>query len=277
MFNRVVKALAYTFLSISDPIEKKHWFLTPEQHAIEFLIMNTFYLITMYLGYKLLKRNQIINKNRPLMVKDIGSIINYILAAILIINVILNLIYKCVRGWRVVFFMLQPCHIVSSIYAYCLLTPNYGKGREVFKISVYYIFVTVLALAAPDTVDLTLPFEVHNFFIQHYALLLAPITLQMYRYDIKFEWSYALISESLIGLAHFVVFEICSFFSGTNINYMLFPPPLGDFDYLIQETYRVVIGGLIFLVSLFFGYLAIIIGSKLRSVFLIKTTKNKIK
>eukprot|EP01132_Coremiostelium_polycephalum_P007754 gene7754-9539_t len=90
----------------------------------------------------------------------------------------------------------------------------------------------VAALAAPDTTDLILPFEVTNFYVQHYALLIAPFILHIYKYSIKLKWGYAMISSSFVGFAHFILFEICSLFSGININYMLSPPPLGNLSFL---------------------------------------------
>ncbi|KAN0023206.1 hypothetical protein ACTFIU_011369 [Dictyostelium citrinum] len=268
----LIEVIGETFLSISDPIDHRHWFLSKEQHAYEFIFMNLFYLVVIFIGINLNKKREHENqrKSKPTTEKDYPSLLNKIVAIILAINVFLNLIYKCLRGWRVVFFMLQPCHIVSTIYCYCLLTNNYQFGRKVFKISIYYILVTIAALVAPDLADLTLPFECYNFFIQHYALLIAPFLLQAYRYNIEFELPYALISQGLFGISHFFVFEIFSFISGTNINYMLFPPPLGEFSYLTQESYRIGIAFILFILALGIGRLVILIGSKIRSSLLVK-------
>jgi hypothetical protein len=45
------------------------------------------------------------------------------------------------------------------------------------QIGLHYMFFTTLAIAVPDTTQLQLPFEVANFWIQHYVLLITPIWL----------------------------------------------------------------------------------------------------
>ncbi|EFA75521.1 transmembrane protein [Heterostelium album PN500] len=125
----------------------------------------------------------------------------------------------------------------------------------------------ISALAFPDLTDLTQPGEIPNFFVQHYALLIAPVVIHMYKFPTRFHIGYALMSTGICGLAHHVVFEICSLISGININYMLFPPPLGfDLNELLLDltggrvtanVYRCIIGPLLNLLSWPLGAIAI--------------------
>ncbi|KAF2071884.1 hypothetical protein CYY_006811 [Polysphondylium violaceum] len=261
MIDITTKYLVQVFHTISDPIDERHWFLSPEQHALEFIYMNLTYILVIIFGSYLLKGR----KSKITVVNDKKDhILVKLVALVLAINVIMNLIYKTSKSCRQLFFMLQPCHVVSCVYIFCLLTNNYQRGLKVFKVSIYMIFVTVAALVRPDTTDLTLQYEVLNFYIQHYALLFAPFILQIYRYNIEFEWGYALISSGIFGIAHFFFFEIFSFISGININYMLFPPPLGSFDHMVQETYRIIIAVLLFFLSWLLGLAVIKISNVLR-------------
>ncbi|KYR01572.1 transmembrane protein [Tieghemostelium lacteum] len=263
----VIESISNVFSSISDPISDKHWFLTPQQHAHEFIIMNAICMLLIIVGRSMVSNEKLgtLKKSKSSLTHGPAkSIVPTLLATVLIINVILNVIYKTIRGWRILFFMFQPCHVVSCIYAYCLLTDNIARGTQVFKLSIYYIFVTVAALIAPDLTDLQLPFEQHNFFIQHYALLISPFVLHIYKYNIEFQWSHALMSGGLIGLTHFSLFEILSFISGINLNYMLFPPPLGDFSYLAQESYRILTTVTLVNLSWFLGYLVVLISNALK-------------
>eukprot|EP01133_Synstelium_polycarpum_P019064 gene19064-22829_t len=265
----LIQSLAEIFETISQPMNKDHWYMTPEYHALEFVGVNAAYFLMFIIGYIIYLRSN--RKGDGHIGVNMHSIVPKLVAFVLIINLALNVYYKTQKGPYNLFFMLQPCHIVSAIYTYCLLTNNVKRGSQVFNLAIYYIFVTVSALAFPDTTDLILPGEYHNFYVQHYALIVAPIAIQMYRFPTSFHIEFAMMSMGAMGMLHHTVFEVCSLYSGININYMLSPPPLGfDLEAAIREvfyghlgaqSFRIIIGPLILFMSWPLGFFVVQISS----------------
>ncbi|GAM21462.1 hypothetical protein SAMD00019534_046370 [Acytostelium subglobosum LB1] len=269
-----IYAIASIFETISSPVDKQHWYLSPEYHATEFIYANVSYLMLIYFAYILILRGK---STIPVKGVQKHHIICTLVGIVLLINVALNIYYKPNKmfGNRNYYYMLQPCHVLSVIYAYLLLTNDAMKNTKLFKVTIHYVFFTVSALAFPDLTDLDQPFECHNFFIQHYALLIAPFLIQIYKTPVEFSAGYALFSSGLILMIHHTLFQVCAFISGINLNYMLYPPPLG-FDlndavqylssgYLAATHYRLILGPICTAVSFPMSYLIIKVGNLISS------------
>ncbi len=102
------------------------------------------------------------------------------------------------------------------------------------------MFFTALAIVLPDTAQLQLPFEVVNFWVQHYALLLLPLYMLLtHRFPISPAW--AVTSYSIgIGMGfHFLAQLPAALLSGVNVNYMLWPPPGVPDLVLLSKHHRI--------------------------------------
>ncbi|KAG0246931.1 hypothetical protein BGX31_005419 [Mortierella sp. GBA43] len=86
---------------------------------------------------------------------------------------------------------------------------------------------TMLALATPDLRDYNLFFEVENFYIEHYLLILVPIyAVWSNRYVIwPVSMDVTFMSFSLFALYHSFVLSTIALLKGQNLNYLLIPPP----------------------------------------------------
>lgn len=155
------------------------------------------------------------------------NFIERILGFTLIVNIIAQLIYKTLRGWRVLSYMLQPCHVATVLMLYCFYTTNYKRAVVVFQVSLHYTFFTILAIAVPDLAQLHLPLEVTNFWIQHYAILIAPLYVLFFsnRFPLSPSVSTTLLAIGFGGLFHYLFQLPAGMVTGINVNYMLWPPP----------------------------------------------------
>ncbi|EFA75522.1 hypothetical protein PPL_11026 [Heterostelium album PN500] len=59
MLDDHIAGIANIFATISDPIDSKHWFMSPEYHALEFIIVNSLYLLLVFIGYIIVLRKNV--------------------------------------------------------------------------------------------------------------------------------------------------------------------------------------------------------------------------
>jgi hypothetical protein len=172
-------------------------------------------------------------KNPPL------NWIEHIFGTTLIINYLAQIIYKTIRGWRVLSYLLQPCHAETLLLLFCLYSSNYKWAATTFQISLHYTFFTILAIAVPDLTQLHLPLEVLNFWVQHYALLFTPLYLLVFsdRFPLTPSIPTSLLAIGLGGLFHFALQLPAGIVTGVNVNYMLWPPP-GVPPAFAEKNYR---------------------------------------
>lgn len=151
-----------------------------------------------------------------------------LIAMLLIACLAFSTVSKYERAARETVLMLAPCHIVTAIYVYVLLTTDAHCGAWWFNIVTYLSFFTALALAVPDLAGLT-PLGHTVFWVHHWALVAAPLYLfwtDRYplwsRHTVAFYWQ----ASGFIGaLCCFVVHQVTSLTFSLNVNYMLYPPP----------------------------------------------------
>jgi len=206
-----------------DDASELHFYVSPAQHVVEGLLMVIFYIALVQSSSRLARKPEKFRhtSNPPL------TIVEKLFAGTLIINLLAQVVYKTIRGWRVLSYLLQPCHTTTFLFIYCLLSTNYPRASRVFQIALHYSFFTILAIAVPDLGQLRLPFEILNFWIQHYILLLTPLYLLFFstRFPLEPSVSTTLLALGLLGLFHYVLQLPVAMMTGVNVNYMLWPPP----------------------------------------------------
>eukprot|EP00026_Physarum_polycephalum_P013647 Phypoly_transcript_14069.p1 GENE.Phypoly_transcript_14069~~Phypoly_transcript_14069.p1 ORF type:complete len:278 (+),score=37.18 Phypoly_transcript_14069:57-890(+) len=206
--------------------DAQHFFLPAEVHVIQGLGFGLLCIITLFVS-RFGTIHAPPKKEAPPL-----STVEQLLRAVLTVNLLLQLVYKYLRGWKVLTYMLQPCHAATAIYLYALYTKDYRKGCQAFQIGLHYMFFTTLAIAVPDTTQLQLPFEVTNFWVQHYVLLITPLwLLASRRFELHPSWGLTVYAIGLGMVLHFFAQLPAALLSGVNVNYMLWPPPNVPFIY----------------------------------------------
>jgi len=234
-----------------------HFFLSPKQHVGDIILAHIFFGLCAYFGLSSEEEKRKTNNgnNKKTVSKPLHPV-EHIFRVVLTLNIILQLIYKTLRGWRILGYMLQPCHITTCLYLFCLYTKNHHLGNRVFQLSIHYMFFTALALLVPDLNQLHLPFEQSNFWIQHWALLGAPLVMLLIsrRYHpMAPSFKNSLLAIGLGGLFHFDVQLPLAFLTGVNINYMLWPPP-GVPSWMSNWMYRYYLCFALVLLAFLCGY-----------------------
>eukprot|EP01112_Ceratiomyxa_fruticulosa_P023960 TRINITY_DN943_c0_g1_i1.p1 TRINITY_DN943_c0_g1~~TRINITY_DN943_c0_g1_i1.p1 ORF type:complete len:281 (+),score=39.16 TRINITY_DN943_c0_g1_i1:183-1025(+) len=230
----VVEPLAGLLVMIQPTdSHEKHFFVKPHSHIFEFFVANLIFITLTFWGIKPKSRSYAIVQAKPL------HPVEHILRFVLTINLILQVVYKTIRGWRVLGYMLQPCHVATTCYLYTLYTKDHNKAQRVFEISFHYMFFTILAILVPDLSQLQLPYEQTNFWVQHWFILLTPLCLLFYtkRFHLVPDFKNSLLAIGIGGLFHFDVQLPVALITGINVNYMLWPPP-GLPSFASQPNYR---------------------------------------
>eukprot|EP01111_Echinosteliopsis_oligospora_P007076 TRINITY_DN2166_c0_g1_i1.p1 TRINITY_DN2166_c0_g1~~TRINITY_DN2166_c0_g1_i1.p1 ORF type:complete len:281 (-),score=53.34 TRINITY_DN2166_c0_g1_i1:19-861(-) len=234
-----------------EDADEKHFFLSPERHIAEGLLMAGFFSCLVYASVKGHKTPvEALTTSDPLPLNILENFFKYTLT----INLLLQLVYKTMRGWRILSYMLQPCHAATALYLYCMYTSNHKRATKVFQIALHYMFFTALAIALPDTKQLILPFEIENFWIQHYVLLFTPLYLLISgRFELKPSWRLTAMAIGLGGYFHFLAQCPAGLLTGVNVNYMLWPPP-GVPSSFATEHYRLMLTALFMMLATSTGY-----------------------
>lgn len=177
-----------------------------------------------------------------------------VIRTILTINLAAQVMYKTYRGWKVLTYMLQPCHAESALLLYVMYTSNHKMATRVFQISLHYMFFTTLAIAVPDLASLQLPFEQVNFWVQHYILVVVPIYLiAVRRFELSPSWGLTSLAIGFGMFFHFYVQAPAALLSGVNVNYMLWPPP-GVPPIIANAHYRIILTFTFMLLATLTGY-----------------------
>ncbi|KAG0321506.1 hypothetical protein BGZ99_003889 [Dissophora globulifera] len=141
-------------------------------------------------------------------------------------SLLITVYQKWTRGGLL--FLLQPCHMSAMLLITILAGPKDKKWPHVL-LNIYFhiMWGTMLALLSPDLRDYNMFFEVENFFIEHYLLLLVPVyMIWSNRYVIwPASLDVALMSFSLFALYHSMILSTMALLKGMNLNYLLMPPP----------------------------------------------------
>ncbi len=167
---------------------------------------------------------------------------------------IINCIYKMNSGQLI--FIMNPCHMISLVEGYLLISPNGLTQRTVYTVLMNTLFSPWIALFFPVTAGLDAPFEVPLFWIEHFnCALISPLVLSMaHRYYNKSTISLRnhLFSHILFGAYQRVVLFPLSQLSHVNLNFTLcgasvdpFLSFFGRWYYIVSDFY-IFAGGEVF-------------------------------
>ncbi|KAF8924125.1 TMEM164 family-domain-containing protein [Dissophora ornata] len=207
---------------------KGSWYLSPRRHIVEFLIYNSVFVYTTLYFYR-----RALSPGSPISLLFQSYVppakkskIEITVMITLATSLMITVYQKWTRGGML--YLLQPCHMSAMLLIVILSGPKNKKWPHIL-LNIYFhiMWGTMLALLAPDLRDYNLFFEIENFFIEHYLLLLVPVyMIWSNRYVIwPVSMDVALMSFSLFALYHSMILSTMALLKGQNLNYLLMPPP----------------------------------------------------
>ena len=219
------------------------WYLSPERHGLEMCILTPIFALVLWktipslvVSGKSLSGN---DYNHPFGIPTLSACC-----------MVANIAYK--SAGRKLLFLCMPCNVQWGI-AVLLCFGNLSGSA--FRLGLQFMAsfggYTLVALATPDTEDCTFPYEAFFFWFSHISLLAIPtsylVTGRLSVLSSSEEnhctstiWlnvKWWLVSSSAFGLFYFFPVSFLSILSGSNLNYMMSPPP-GQ-DVIVGEWYRV--------------------------------------
>ena len=202
------------------------WYLSPERHVVEIGIVVLFCYLLIPLPPRFSSKTDSL-QYPPLLRALIG------------VCFALQIAYKVAGYPGKLYMMLMPCNTIWIMhFAHAFLPGLSANSRHVLvQLSITYFGLPVVAIATPDLSDLTLPFEVEYFFLNHALLLVFPIywvssgrvsllpnnTIDESAVDNCARWY--MVACACFALFYFVFVTPLAVYSGINLNYMMSPPP----------------------------------------------------
>jgi hypothetical protein len=224
-----------------------YWFVSPATTGLEFAAV----LVALALLIRALTRGSraalwkvAIPARSPTWTPraDTGlAIADYGLRLVCVICAVLTVYYK-IETNRIA-YLLQPCHLSNFLLAaLCFVDPaKSAVAQGLFFFNLNTSFGTLIALLAPDTINLRLPGEHAFFFSQHYMLLLLPLVwLLRRRYALYRGWRLTLLMWAYFAVMHWAAFLPTSILDNKNVNYMMLPPSVYP-RALFPEFYRPIV------------------------------------
>lgn len=249
VLNSVIQQLGKSLHSVAGVVSlgkklapEKAWYLSPEQHVIEILISNALFGSLLFVTLRRKNASAKSTTNSQNIQSSSSSVNNVpkddiqrlgivpkILRSVLTVCFIITIIHKY-NGNKLA-LMLMPCHTVTLCFLYSLYAKKHSTAEFVFNVAVHYMFFTWLAILLPDHTDLNQFFEIPNFWIHHWVLVLIPIyMIATYHYKIDHSNHYHFkLAAACGGLLHFNAMSLAGILSGNNVGYMLYPPPKTPF------------------------------------------------
>ena len=220
------------------------WYLDPKRHFVEyiaFVTMSSLIIINLLPRLSRYPKSQAANLIPPLPIK-IATFIIYVC----------QLNYKLTGYPGKVLFMFMPCNVLWTMWTVLCFLPMSAQAMHIiYQLIVPYTSLAIVAVATPDTKDLTMFMEEEFFFFMHYALLFYPLYLMktgvisvlplnkdgLVMNFLKW-WTLAC---AFFALFYFGVVAPLSLKFGLNVNYMLSPPPnpgdmVGGPNFRLQST-----------------------------------------
>eukprot|EP00127_Corallochytrium_limacisporum_P000788 Clim_evm74s25 gene=Clim_evmTU74s25 len=162
-------------------------------------------------------------------------------------------VYKFLKSPVFMVNMLYPCHLISTLFLYCVYIrdSNYPLACKLFNVVARMGFYTFVAMVVPDTNDIEFLLQLEVFWIHHITLLILPMTLVWFRaFDYRVEWDYLHLAMYAMTIWCYNVQLPVGWLTDMNVNYMMYPPPKPGF---VQGTpyYRyIIIPGLVLMTFL---------------------------
>lgn len=206
-----------------EPLQSiAQWYLTPEQHIIEFVLFNLFF-VPLAAGF-IRRQHTIFRAASPsysLSFQRFDLLIG-ILSSLCFLGTILIKVTKP-KPWFELIFMLQPCHLLNLLVIFMsFFKARSRNGTWCFNLYLYVMSATVFAMAFPDMRDRH-SLEILHFWVLHWLLVIAPF---YYEYSAKYDfWSPCWFSGfGVFGALHYSFLYPVSALHGSNINYLMNPP-----------------------------------------------------
>ena len=201
------------------------WFLSPEQHVQESLIVLVVFGTLLYLVGPKLQRHLADEGGRSYIQHP--AYVRPLLALCFVVQ--LN--YERLGRPEKLYFLLFPCNVIWLLVMTLCFGPNTWRPVALELICTYFILALVAMMVTPDTTDcMILPGEAIFYFVSHSVLLLVPILYlrnrsTTMRIPLSAHLWWWLASCAAFAIFYFVIVTIVSVGSGINLNYMMHPPP----------------------------------------------------
>mmetsp|Transcript_45372 Transcript_45372/g.55052 ORF Transcript_45372/g.55052 Transcript_45372/m.55052 type:complete len:335 (-) Transcript_45372:120-1124(-) len=248
------------------------WYISPERHVIESVISISIALVLLFLSLK-----SIVPYPEPPSSITSPPKKHHLrpppfLRFTTLIFCTLMVLYKSLSYPGKIYLLVMPCNLnwcMAFLLAYCNLGAH--ASHIICQLWISMAGLTIVAMATPDTSDLTLPGEVTYFFANHVALLLYPIYYLMSGKITVLPMSpnestlgcftkWWVLSCAAFTLFYMIVAAPASMYSGLNLNYMMSPPPTPG-DLITGVGYRVDSAWCVY--TLFFVIRGVILGIEL--------------
>lgn len=124
-------------------------------------------------------------------------------------------------------WLLNPCHMLSFIQLFLLVSPQTKVSTYLFRLHVYWLTGPLLALLFPVTNSLELPGEWSIYWVQHLMLLVIPLYLTrlggQFNLDPLSDLAWPGLAFSIYSLYHWMVLQPIGLLTQTNLNNMICP------------------------------------------------------
>ncbi|CAG9329604.1 unnamed protein product [Blepharisma stoltei] len=156
-------------------------------------------------------------------------------------------IYSKSHGHRLI-FLLNPCHAVTLLQAYCLLSKSSGLNKKIFIITIANTWCAEIALLFPTPGNLPLKYDYLLFHAEHYLTgIIVPFLLILagrYTARYQFNWRAIYFGYQFFTLYQRLVLSNISMLTWANMNFTLcaattdpFYPTIGNNYYYLAEFY----------------------------------------
>eukprot|EP00743_Colponemidia_sp_Colp-15_P002419 GILK01002623.1.p1 GENE.GILK01002623.1~~GILK01002623.1.p1 ORF type:complete len:316 (+),score=13.72 GILK01002623.1:69-950(+) len=180
----------------------------------------------------------------------------------------MQLRYKFTSGRMM--FLLNPCHVITVVQMYLVLSNENHASRRVFKIMLYNLFCTWTAMIFPVTDSLDLFYEAEMYWIQHALIAIVPLYLLLsgrYWSDELRDWSHFWLGHSFFGIWMFGVLATFSQLTWVNLNCTLCPSKQDIVAvHLSKELYRILAAAYLGFLGFVFGIAYIYVSLAVRKV-----------
>jgi hypothetical protein len=157
---------------------------------------------------------------------------------------------------RQLIWILNPCHLVTMMQIYILVSPPSKLVTAVFRIQLHCLNGATIAILFPILNTRTMPFETQTYYIQHALLLVVPIYLLRlrgaYTPEPFSDFSWVSFTLGLLLIYHFLPLQCLALLSLVNLNNMMCPAVSDPF---YSRWYRVAAASHQTLLILFHGKL----------------------
>lgn len=254
-----------------------HWYLSPERHIIEYIVVTILCSIIIKVILSNLttypESNNEKNKNK-------NSSLSLSLRPPLFLRILtmacctLNLLYKYFGYDGKLYFLTMPCHTNWAMAIILCFYPNLSSHASniICQIWIGMAGLTIVAIAEPDLSDLTLPFEVPYFFIHHFVLLLypfyylvfgkitllplpLPLPLPQQESTLSCFMKWWMLTSTIFSLFYVTIVTPLCMYSGLNLNYMMSPPPTPG-NFINGSNYRLQSAACVFIVFWIMRFIA---------------------